>query len=214
MPGAVPFPDGRMQAPHIAVWIVARGINLGLLHADLLRGAGDRRRPAAGADRVAAPGGDAGGAARRARCGATTSTCRARRRPCSSTSEDAGVEAIAGEGGAPRSRAWSPAGPTSVSGRAGGAPDSRPACRARRTIRETGASQLRVGPPRFLAPGNAARPGAGPSAAHPVELPIRHHRAAAPGPLDCRATRHKTGPLIVRRQGAIISKAGGAAWVS
>ncbi|ATI42727.1 protocatechuate 3,4-dioxygenase subunit alpha [Pacificitalea manganoxidans] len=29
-PGAVPWPDGRMQAPHISVWIVARGINLGL----------------------------------------------------------------------------------------------------------------------------------------------------------------------------------------
>lgn len=29
-PGAVPFPDGRMQAPHITVWIVARGINTGL----------------------------------------------------------------------------------------------------------------------------------------------------------------------------------------
>jgi protocatechuate 3,4-dioxygenase alpha subunit len=29
-PGRVPFPDGRMQAPHISLWIVARGINLGL----------------------------------------------------------------------------------------------------------------------------------------------------------------------------------------
>lgn len=29
-PGAVPFGDGRMQAPHIQFWIVARGINLGL----------------------------------------------------------------------------------------------------------------------------------------------------------------------------------------
>jgi len=29
-PGAVPFPDGRMQAPHITVWVVARGINIGL----------------------------------------------------------------------------------------------------------------------------------------------------------------------------------------
>ncbi|MGJ8628934.1 MAG: protocatechuate 3,4-dioxygenase subunit alpha [Sulfitobacter sp.] len=29
-PGAVPFTDGRMQAPHITVWIVARGINIGL----------------------------------------------------------------------------------------------------------------------------------------------------------------------------------------
>jgi protocatechuate 3,4-dioxygenase alpha subunit len=29
-PGPVPFPDGRMQAPHISVWIVARGINIGL----------------------------------------------------------------------------------------------------------------------------------------------------------------------------------------
>lgn len=29
-PGAVPWPDGRMQAPHITAWIVARGINLGL----------------------------------------------------------------------------------------------------------------------------------------------------------------------------------------
>jgi len=29
-PGPVPFPDGRMQAPHINIWIVARGINLGL----------------------------------------------------------------------------------------------------------------------------------------------------------------------------------------
>ncbi|MEH6776428.1 MAG: protocatechuate 3,4-dioxygenase subunit alpha [Cereibacter changlensis] len=29
-PGAVPYPDGRMMAPHISLWIVARGINLGL----------------------------------------------------------------------------------------------------------------------------------------------------------------------------------------
>ncbi len=29
-PGAVPFGDGRAQAPHITVWIVARGINMGL----------------------------------------------------------------------------------------------------------------------------------------------------------------------------------------
>ncbi|MEW9918502.1 protocatechuate 3,4-dioxygenase subunit alpha [Marimonas sp. MJW-29] len=29
-PGAVPWPAGGMQAPHITLWIVARGINLGL----------------------------------------------------------------------------------------------------------------------------------------------------------------------------------------
>lgn len=29
-PGQVPWPDGGMQAPHIMMWIVARGINLGL----------------------------------------------------------------------------------------------------------------------------------------------------------------------------------------
>ena len=29
-PGRVPFVDGRMQAPHVNFWIVARGINLGL----------------------------------------------------------------------------------------------------------------------------------------------------------------------------------------
>lgn len=29
-PGVVPFPDGRPQAPHINLWIVARGINIGL----------------------------------------------------------------------------------------------------------------------------------------------------------------------------------------
>ncbi len=29
-PGAVPMPGGTMQAPHIALWIVARGINIGL----------------------------------------------------------------------------------------------------------------------------------------------------------------------------------------
>ena len=29
-PGRVPWPDGRLQAPHITVWLVARGINLGL----------------------------------------------------------------------------------------------------------------------------------------------------------------------------------------
>ncbi|MCY0095849.1 protocatechuate 3,4-dioxygenase subunit alpha [Hoeflea ulvae] len=29
-PGRVSYPDGRMQAPHINIWIVARGINLGL----------------------------------------------------------------------------------------------------------------------------------------------------------------------------------------
>ena len=29
-PGQVPYPDGRLQAPHITFWIVARGINVGL----------------------------------------------------------------------------------------------------------------------------------------------------------------------------------------
>ena len=29
-PGPVPWPDGRPQAPHITLWIVARGINIGL----------------------------------------------------------------------------------------------------------------------------------------------------------------------------------------
>jgi protocatechuate 3,4-dioxygenase, alpha subunit len=29
-PGPVPFKDGRLMAPHISFWIVARGINLGL----------------------------------------------------------------------------------------------------------------------------------------------------------------------------------------
>ncbi|KMK66426.1 protocatechuate 3,4-dioxygenase subunit alpha [Puniceibacterium sp. IMCC21224] len=29
-PGQVPCPDGRMQAPHVTFWIVARGINIGL----------------------------------------------------------------------------------------------------------------------------------------------------------------------------------------
>jgi protocatechuate 3,4-dioxygenase alpha subunit len=29
-PGRVKWPDGRWQAPHIAVWIAARGINIGL----------------------------------------------------------------------------------------------------------------------------------------------------------------------------------------
>ncbi len=29
-PGKVPFPDGRPMAPHITVWVVARGINIGL----------------------------------------------------------------------------------------------------------------------------------------------------------------------------------------
>ena len=29
-PGRLPFPDGRSQAPHVSLWIVARGINVGL----------------------------------------------------------------------------------------------------------------------------------------------------------------------------------------
>ncbi|RMH40900.1 MAG: protocatechuate 3,4-dioxygenase subunit alpha [Alphaproteobacteria bacterium] len=29
-PGRVPWPDGRLQAPHVNFWIVARGINIGL----------------------------------------------------------------------------------------------------------------------------------------------------------------------------------------
>ncbi|WP_018633647.1 protocatechuate 3,4-dioxygenase subunit alpha [Neomegalonema perideroedes] len=29
-PGRVPFHDGRLMAPHISLWLVARGINLGL----------------------------------------------------------------------------------------------------------------------------------------------------------------------------------------
>ena len=29
-PGRVPYPDGRLMAPHITVWIISRGINIGL----------------------------------------------------------------------------------------------------------------------------------------------------------------------------------------
>ncbi len=29
-PGRVPGPDGKLQAPHVTLWIVARGINIGL----------------------------------------------------------------------------------------------------------------------------------------------------------------------------------------
>ena len=29
-PGRVAWPDGRLQAPHVSVWVVARGINVGL----------------------------------------------------------------------------------------------------------------------------------------------------------------------------------------
>ncbi|PSH68775.1 protocatechuate 3,4-dioxygenase subunit alpha [Phyllobacterium brassicacearum] len=29
-PGQVPYKDGRLMAPHVSVWIVARGINIGL----------------------------------------------------------------------------------------------------------------------------------------------------------------------------------------
>ena len=29
-PGRAPFPDGRLMAPHVTLWIVARGINTGL----------------------------------------------------------------------------------------------------------------------------------------------------------------------------------------
>jgi protocatechuate 3,4-dioxygenase alpha subunit len=29
-PGAVPYPDGRTMAPHVLLWVVARGINIGL----------------------------------------------------------------------------------------------------------------------------------------------------------------------------------------
>ena len=29
-PGRVPFPDGRLMAPHVTFWVVARGINTGL----------------------------------------------------------------------------------------------------------------------------------------------------------------------------------------
>lgn len=29
-PGRVPGPDGKLMAPHISIWIVARGINIGL----------------------------------------------------------------------------------------------------------------------------------------------------------------------------------------
>lgn len=29
-PGRVPYPDGRLMAPHLTLWIVARGINIGL----------------------------------------------------------------------------------------------------------------------------------------------------------------------------------------
>ena len=48
-PGAVPGPGGRLQAPHIAVSVFARGLLAAAGHADLLRrrGGGQRRRPGA-----------------------------------------------------------------------------------------------------------------------------------------------------------------------
>jgi protocatechuate 3,4-dioxygenase alpha subunit len=56
-PGRVPFPDGRLMAPHITVWIVARGINLGL-HTRMYFGdeeKGQRGRPHPGPHRASRP---------------------------------------------------------------------------------------------------------------------------------------------------------------
>ena len=56
-PGRVPYPDGRLMAPHITVWIVARGINIGL-HTRMYfarRGKGQCRGSDAGAHRAPRP---------------------------------------------------------------------------------------------------------------------------------------------------------------
>jgi len=37
-PGGVPWTDGRLQAPHVTLWIVARGINIGLQMPDCRSG--------------------------------------------------------------------------------------------------------------------------------------------------------------------------------
>ena len=56
-PGRVPFQDGRMMAPHISFWIVARGINIGLQHAHVFRRRrrGERRGPDAQPHRASRP---------------------------------------------------------------------------------------------------------------------------------------------------------------
>ncbi len=59
-PGRAPFKDGRLMAPHITFWIVARGINIGLAYAHVFcrRRQGQCRGSAAGPHRAPASPGD------------------------------------------------------------------------------------------------------------------------------------------------------------
>ena len=60
-PGRAPFVDGRLMAPHITFWIVARGINIGL-HTRMYfadEGEANARVPGAGAHRTPPPRADA-----------------------------------------------------------------------------------------------------------------------------------------------------------
>ncbi len=86
-PGPVPFSDERMQAPHIAVWIVARGINIGL-HTRIYFDDEDNEndpllRKVEHRDRVPTLVAQRDGPTSTA----PTSSCRARAKRCSSTSE-------------------------------------------------------------------------------------------------------------------------------
>jgi protocatechuate 3,4-dioxygenase alpha subunit len=110
-PGRVALRDGRMQAPHIALWLVARGINIGLQtriyfededNADdpLLSRIEQRPRAATLIAARTAPGSTA-----------STSACRARARRCSSTSDRR-----AQEWGLRRTRSSGPPAPRSRSG--------------------------------------------------------------------------------------------------
>ena len=88
-PGRVPFPDGRLMAPHITFWIVARGINIGL-HTRMYFGdeeAANAEDPVLARieHRVRVPTLIAPRDGERLH--ASTSICRARGKPSSSTSD-------------------------------------------------------------------------------------------------------------------------------
>ena len=90
-PGRVPFPDGRMQAPHISFWIVARGINLGLNTRLYFADEADANAadPILAAHRAPLARQDADRPSAAATTLPSTSTCRGQMKRCSSTSEAA-----------------------------------------------------------------------------------------------------------------------------
>ena len=215
MPGRVAAPDGRRQAPHLLVSVLARGILTRLATRDLLRGRSGQRRRSSAAAGARAPARHAGGAPGRGESVSCSTSCsRDPARRCSSMSETGrAVAAVFADTGRVQRMLDVEAALAKAEAAAGIVPADR---RERHRTRGAGGADRRRGParrrpgrrqPRHPA-GQAAHPtgrrgrsGRGPLRALGRDEPGHHrHRPRPPAPRRRSARRARSAPRPQRRR--------------